>query len=390
MPPKYESFKKMSWLCTALLMSSLAAGQATAQPPKSGGGGGSNSISFNIVALDLAPSFAWDISQKLPDGSRLIAGSVAPAGNDEYQAACWVWTGSGNQTQVTRSLLADYGSSDAAGVSVSGAIVGSGSQLSGQQQVGLYWNDRNSLPVELPGLPDEGSSFAKKLNSAGMVIGGSSRLIDGIGELRALAWHVDQEVASSPVLLPSLFPAGEGEAAYDLVNAISEIDAEGHAVAVGMSSGTPVAWLLTLSSGGGLTTSAAPMPLDTQGEANGINNNGAVCGHDVSNAVIWDGATKKILSWDSNTFLQRGIPTGISANQSVVGYGRERRTSREQAVFWASPTAAMLSLDRFLPRNNSPFTYLKYASAINDDREIVGYGWHSSSGVTRAFLALPK
>jgi uncharacterized membrane protein len=386
----HKTFIKISWFCSALLLSCFLAGQATAQPPKSGGGGGSSSISFNIVALDLAPSFAWDISQKLPDGSRLIAGSVDPAGNDEYRAACWVLTGSGSQTQIARLLLADYGSSGAAGVSVSGAIVGSGRQLSGQQQVGFYWNNRNSLPVELPGLPDEAHSFASNLNSAGIVIGGSSRLVNGTSELGALAWLVNQGVASSPVLLPSLFPAGEGEAAYDLVNAISEIDAEGHAVAVGMSSGVPVAWLLTHSSDGQLTTSAAPMPLDAQGEANGVNQNGAVCGHDVSNAVIWDGATKKILSWDSNTFLQRGIPTGISANQSVVGYGRERRTSREQAVFWASPTAAMLSLDRFLPRNNSPFTYLKYASAINDDREIVGYGWHSSSGVTRAFLAVPK
>jgi hypothetical protein len=385
-----RTFTKMGSIYAALLLSCFVAGQATAQPPKGGGGGGSNSISFNIVALDLAPSFAWDISQKLPGGSRMIVGSVAPAGNDEYQAACWVLTGSGNQTQVTRSLLADYGSSDAAGVSVSGAIVGSGSQRSGQQQVGLYWNDRNSLPIELPGLTDEVRSFATKLNSVGMVIGGSSRSVDGIGELGALAWLVNQGVASSPVLLPSLFPAGEGEVAYDLVNAISAVNADGQAVAVGMSSGIPVAWLLTLSSDGQLTTSDAPMPLDAQGEANGVNQNGAVCGHDVWDAVIWDGGTKKILSWDSNTFLQRGIPTGISVNQAVVGYGRERRTSREQAVFWASSTAAMLSLDRFLPRNNSPFTYLKYASAINDDSEIVGYGWHTSSGVTRAFLAVPK
>ena len=385
----HMTFTKLNWFCLTLLLSSLTAVQSVAQPPK-GGGGGSSSISFNIVALDLAPSSAWDISQKLPDGSRLIAGSVDPAGNDEYQAACWVLTGSGSQTQIARLLLADYGSSDAAGVSVSGAIVGSGRQLSGQQQVGLYWNNRNSLPVELPGLPDEAPSFASNLNSAGIVIGGSSRLVNGTSELRALAWLVNQGTASSPVLLPSLFPAGEGEATYDLVNAISPVNADGQAVAVGMSSGTPVAWLLTLSSGGELTTSAAPMPLDMQGEANGINNNGAVSGHDVFNAVIWDGATKKVLNWDNKTFLQRGIPTGINASQSVVGYGREKRTSREQAVFWASPTAAMQSLDRFLPRNNAPFTYLKYASAINDDREIVGYGWHSASGNTRAFLALPK
>jgi len=380
------------WLCLIVAATSLLAVDARAQPPKNGGGGGgSTSPSYDILALDSAPSFAWDITQHTPDGARLIAGSVQLATGSDFQAACWVLIGSGSQTLVTRHLLADFGHSGASGVASNGAIVGSGMGDDGSD-VALYWADRNAAPIQLPGLPEEDFSHALRLNAAGVVIGGSYRQLDeNTYQRRALCWRVDHGIASPPVLLPSLFPGDPSGAMDDLCNAHSGVDANGLIRVVGSSNGVPVVWLLTLSADGELTVDpAAPYALDLVGEAAGLNRTGATCGDDGWDAVIWDDGSRQVLAWDSRVFLEPGSPTDINVTRAVVGRAREKRHGREQAVLWSSPTGPMQSLDRFLPKNNSPFTYLKYASAINDADEIVGHGWHGSSGTNRAFLALTK
>ena len=123
-----------------------------------------------------------------------------------------------------------------------------------------------------------------------------------------------------------------------------------------------------------------------------MNNAGTVCGTaETSNpllqAVVWTGGTK--LALKGAKFYITRYASDINDRGVIVGWSEYTKnlSGSSHAVMWSSATGSMVLLNQFLD-DNSPLTTLSWANAVNNDGEIVGFGY--AGPLHRAFLAIPK
>ncbi len=332
-----------------------------------GGGGGGGSTSYSIIKLDdvggTQEGFAYDIND-----SRLVVG-VARNVLGADTAACWTVAKVGKSYTSTLHFLT--GGDSALGCNAAGEIVGDGNQTA------VYWHNRNSVAQELPWPSGSARCDAQAISNDGVICGWSETFPDDQGRTRisAIAWRVVQGVASDPLELETVAPDPNGED-YVVANDVSQQDVDGVISIVGASNGNAVVWTVTLAENGGLLAGSTTI-LSNMGYARGTNNLGQVCGRADSDGVVWTEGVAQVLN---------GYPIDpYDMNDSgvVVGYSGPLPG---EAVVWASPSAAKVSLNNFL--RNSPFSSLALATAVNTPGDIVGYGW--SQSFNRAFLAIPK
>ncbi len=123
-----------------------------------------------------------------------------------------------------------------------------------------------------------------------------------------------------------------------------------------------------------------------------MNSSGTICGNlwtdDVpSEAVVWSGSSTLVL--DRARYVLSAWAHDVNDAGQIVGEGDywKKYTQGRRAVVWPSAGGSMILLNGFLD-DNSPFTSLVSANAINGSGEIAGAGWDGNN--YGAFLAMPK
>jgi uncharacterized membrane protein len=373
------------------LQASLSAQQGN--KPGGGGGKGGGSTSYTIVKLDDGKgAYTGGAAYGINDLG-LVVGYVEDPASPRAVAAAWAVNGTDSQVQPL------IGGVHARGVNNFDAIVGFGVDENDFTQ-GLYWVSPASKPIALPPLDGGLGSAALAINDDGLICGYSFHAVkDGEGQIRpatfAVVWSVaviDGEFRRfGPVLLPILEETS-------IAHAVSETDEDGFATVVGgfqQLNGprtAAVAWTVLLDSSGKLIVAHKPQLLELgEAQALGVNNIGMSCGASrlhskaPTEARVWIDGIGITLDPNRQDHVEA---LGANDNGVIVGMGGPT-TADLEAFVWPHATARPVVLNKFLPKKNSPFAWLKEASAINEAGLIVGGGW----GTTKSylpFLAIPK
>ncbi len=228
------------------------------------------------------------------------------------------------------STLTDLGTfastySEAFGVNASGQVVGEGCVNPTCFVHGLLWD--GGAPVDLGTLVGGDASHARGINDDGTIIGDSE--ISSGGDSHAVTW--DSGGIHDLGTLPD-----------DTYSNGVAINAGGHAT--GRSGGRP---------GGG------------------------------SYSFFWDGsAMSEIPLMPGGSFLNTAA---LNASDQVVGLG-DVYGGDQTAFLWESSTGQTIDLNTLLPSGSG--WQLATATGINDDGQIVGYGYRG--GHLRGFLMSPS
>lgn len=355
----------------------------------SGGGGGT---SYTVARLDNGNgAFTGSEALDINDAGQVV-GYLNSPGSYYVLAACWDVVGT--QSQVIPLMDGVR----AEGINNNSEIVGAGLDAEGQWRA-KYWSSPTANPIVLP--VDDGcfQSHSYAINDSGIIVGYSMHAVpDETGQLRPsnfpMAWRVNstgsEPVIDGPVLLP-LF-AGSSE-----VYAVTECDAEGQAIVAGgyrLLNGprsAAVTWLVQAEQDGTLSVAAVPEVLeDGNAVAYGISNLGVACGEGpipsstATTASLWAGG--QILRLNSGR-LATSRARDINVAGVTVGAGGPNLADLD-AVVWPSPSASPVPLERYLPKRNSPFTFLIEAHALNESGTIVGVG--GNVGERYGFIAVPN
>ncbi len=293
--------------------------------------------------------------------------------------------------------LVGYESSYAYGINDLGQVVG-WSYNANRQGHAFLWQNSNNL-TDLGTLPNKESSLASAINDAGEVIGSSSS--PGESPL-AFSWK------NGTIRQLSTLPGGrEGSNASDINNA-GEI--------VGYAKTASVIHAV-LWNDNNITDLGS---LDNNGsEGLGINEKGEIVGGSIyvinnstgTHAILWDkkGTITDLTPQASSSSARRINKKGtvlidaypdyllrkgeitelgniealdVNDKEKVVGY-RFNSNFDSIAVLWEEGT--ITDLNDLLPPNSG--WQLSTASAINNNGQIAGYGYHN--GQPRAFLLTP-
>lgn len=294
--------------------------------------------------------------------------------------------------------LVGYESSYAYGINDLGQVVG-WSYNANRQGHAFLWQNSNNL-TDLGTLPNKETSIAIAINDAGEVIGSSSS--PGEFEL-AFSWK------NGTIGQLSTLPGGqEASAAYD-INNTGEI--VGYANAASRSHA--VLWNdNNITDLGGLDNNASvALGINEKGESVGYSYYVTTNGSTGTHAVLWkkkdtitdltpqassSGAlriNKKgtvLIDAYPDYLLRKGEITelgniealDLNDKEKVVGY-KFNSNFDSIAVLWEEGT--ITDLNDLLPPNSG--WQLSTASAINNNGQIAGYGYHN--GQARAFLLTP-
>ena len=341
--------------------------------------------------VEYAGSGALDVNDPVEtDGPYQAVGAVFTASNQESFPACWTISTVGGQLQSDLKLLKErpFSSATPTGINQLGEIVGD-ETTGADQEVGVYWADSNAVPQPLPILSTYDRSCAWRINNNGVICGWCSRLVNDAdgqshSESQPVLWRVNGGVvAGGPFELPI------SESAF--AEAISDNNAVSCAKVVGSSFTEKAVEWTVLDSDGTLTVIGSRV-LNADGTANayGVNNDGAVCGTYYKQttgrlAVVWAGSSMQALN--IARFFCGPDAYDINNKGVIVGYAWSTRVSTEFAAVWPNATASMIVLNQFLD-DNSPFSNLRIARAVNDTGAIVGLGWDGA--VSTAYVAVPK
>ena len=327
---------------------------------------------------------------------RTAPSQAALPGTSTARDRSWTITGTGGDAQselhlLTRGIVAN-------GINEDGEVAGAG--FSGDQIVGLYWASKDADPLVLPPLAGFEESGAGAINDDGVICGSSARwtprldengnsVFDELGvpildyATRAVAWRITGNVVVGPIELPSLGFSG--------ATSLNNNDNAGLAEIVGRDGDSAVVWTV-LSAGGTLTAAPVPTVLNARGGAEGVNSSGTICGNfwtDAvpSEAVVWSGSSTQVL--DRARYVFSAWAHDVNNAGQIVGQGDywKKYTQGRRAVIWPSAGGSMILLNGFLD-DNSPFTSLVSANAINESGDIAGAGWDGNN--YGAFLAMPK
>lgn len=369
----------------ALVLALVIAAAALIDASRFASGAPPKAPSYTIVRLDdlcglFTDAYAWDINN---------LGHMVGQVDDGLSmwGAFWALTTSNGTTHTSLSILKG-GNVAATGINDSQEIVGGGFDATGDH-LGLFWSSPEADPVVLPPLPGHDQSNATAINNDG-VICGISKTAGGGETTRAVAWRVNMigetPVVFGPVALPD---TGSGSRA----NSMNDNDASDIAVIAGefiFPDNAAVAWGVQSLGDGTLAVVPTPAVVNPTAVANGINNQGVVCGSLAGSpveAVVWSGSARRILS--RSKFVMAAWANDISNSGVIVGTGSYQRNYErgERAVVWNSATSSMIVLETFLVAG-SPFSHLSDAFAINDQGLIIGNG--SIGNQRAAFLAVPK
>jgi hypothetical protein len=256
----------------------------------------------------------------------------------------------------------------------------------------------------LPVFQDTGYSAAHSINDGGVICGWVAAPADAEDtfQTQAVVWRINVETIDGqptlgvwgPTKLPGLDPIDASTA-----SAISQTDADGMALVVGYAYHAAadvfvaLAWGVQTLPDGTLAVAPAPVVLDTQAEAAGVNSSGLICGARPPDAVVWNGDSSQALDMSASYTSFGGRQTIKNANALavndggvIVGYGTSGLPPK--AVVWTSPTAPMILLDKFVKNTN--FAELNFAYGVNNRGEIAGWGWNGDLRQSAAFLAIPK
>jgi probable HAF family extracellular repeat protein len=294
--------------------------------------------------------------------------------------------------------LVGYESSYAYGLNDLGQVVG-WSYNANRQGHAFLWQNSNNL-TDLGTLPNKETSIAYAINNAGEVIGSSSS--PGEFEL-AFSWK------NSTIRQLSTLPGGqEGSAANDINNA-GEIVGWAYTANVAHA----VLWNdNNITDLGGLDNNASVgLGINEKGESVGYSNyitNNSLLNH----AILWekkntitDLTPQALLSSSARRINKKGTvlidaypdyllskgeitelgnidALDLNDKEKVVGY-KFNSNFNPVAVLWEQGT--ITDLNDLLPPNSG--WRLSTASAINNNGQIAGYGYHN--GQERAFLLTP-
>ena len=320
----------------------------------------------------------------LPGGTNSYATGI----NNNGQVVGWSTTASGYTHAFLYSggAMTDLGtlpggsSSEAYGINNNGQVVGWSYTSSGATHAFVY---SGGAMTNLGTLAGCSSSAAYGINDNGQVVGSSSGgttnafLYSG-GQMTNLG-HLPVSPPQWPIFMPVI-----GAAAYGINNNGQVVGwsyaASGYQHAFLYSSGT----MTDLGTPSGYVASFA----------SGINNNGQVVGCSYTGSMMSRNPYVAFLYsggvWTDLGALpgySQSFASGINSNGQVVGYLYTMSlfgSASYDAFLYSGGT--MVDLNTLIPANSG--WDLEYASAINDNGQICGYGTNPS-GQTDAFLLTP-
>jgi hypothetical protein len=291
-----------------------------------------------------------------------------------------------------------------------------GVMRSGDFVAAASWRAPSAPPVSLPpflasnlpsGTRSVGvSSGALAINNDGIVIGGSSELLEvdhGDGTYSydtidtVVVWRVIVDgpnvAVDGPIELPPLYAGAESQA-FDINETLS-----GTAQIVGRSGDQAVVWSIELSpEDGTLLAPEAPVPVSTSGASWstgwGINNLMDISGRMQSDSVAFDVPFVALAGQEAQPLsIPRGTVNGyandISDTGAIVGSlrvldKRDRGPGREYAYLWKDNQ----SIDLNTQVSAESGWELNWAGVISNGGLIGGYGHFDVD--TRGFLLIPN
>jgi probable HAF family extracellular repeat protein len=308
----------------------------------------------SYTVTDLGPSAANAINSL---GDVVVQG---PNGNS------FVWTPSGS----VLALLPLPGDSSTTpnGINRQGLAVGSSS--SSTESVAVLWT--NGVPVDLGTLGGT-YSVATGINASGEVAGYSDI---SSGSTEAFVWSKATGMQGL-----GLFTGGD----YSLANAINRFgQVAGYA---DLNGGNPVyAFIWSKTTG---MRNLGRLPGYTDSFAYAINDLGQVAGDSSvfgarPHATLWGKAKGSMLDLGLLPGARYSTAAGINNVGQVVGLDSYADYS-SHAFVW-NPSTGMLDLNNLIPANSG--WVLEFATAINDQGQIVGFGTLNGQG--EAFLLTPQ
>ena len=333
-------------------------------------------ISYQIVQLDLVDAAGVAYTRSFANGINRqcqVVGLVAES-SAGCLPACWTISKIDGLQSELNLLDPPYLPNEptvcagASAINESGLIVGGWDNGGGNVPLAgdaLYWASWRAAPEFLPPLDvNDSRTAAFAVNNSGIACGFSERavIIDGEVhyETRAAVWRVRQNtggefVVDGPVELPpaagqrgacALAINDKGDSCADVVgNSFQDMDWNG-------AHGT--VWTVNWSDQGALVVDGPAEVLSAgYSRANGVNDDGAVCG-DLSlpgvgqQAVVWSGGSP--LTLKLARYFEWADAYDVNNNAMVVGYAYYHKmyNSGERAVMWPSATGSMVVLDQFL------------------------------------------
>jgi probable HAF family extracellular repeat protein len=301
-------------------------------------------------------------------GALSPSNSCALAINDNAQVAGYSYNANGYQRAFVweTNTMRDLGtwstntSSAASGINGWGQVAGYSYTPASSNEIAVLWRDAQITNL---GSLGGSNSRAQAINSAVQVAGYSS---SSNGSPKAFLWETNQ--------MRDLM-VGTNSAALG-INGRGQV--VGSYVASGLS--RPFLWqtnaLQDLGSLGG-----------NEGNASGINDLGQVVGRSTttegqSHAFLWQSSQMQDLGTLGGP---QSCANAINNGGWAVGYAVRLNS---QSVAAAFVEGGVLDLNVYLP-DNTDWSYLAEAKAVNNLGGIVGYGY-MKNGKTRAFLLQPK
>ncbi len=391
-------------LAVAFSITVLAGENMRAKKPGGGGGNpgggeGGGETSYTIVKLDDAggvftASFgagAFDINN-----AGNVVGVAANAVTGDQHSVFWLVNGNSSQIFPLGVDATAYGLND------SDEIVGAGFGNA------LYWAGPAAPPVVLPPLVAGLGAVAFDINADGVICGVALDPVfddfgNPIGAMDvAVVWRVTYPNGEMSIAGPVTLPTTAGE--RSLAHSLNDNDPAGLASVTGElqpgsdpANNAAVQWTVQSQEDGSLIVDPNPVILETDhAAAYCINNLGVSCGQARLSGVepksrVWSESIGVTLldppskPFDNYYRLHKAL--GVNSAGVIVGTAGENTTFRD-AVVWSSAAATPVLLEKFLPKRNAPFAWLRQATAINEAGVIAGIG-NVNGSQSYAFIAIP-
>jgi len=317
-----------------------------------------------LVVLSLAAFAAaqsYTITDLGPGGAYAInnLGDVA-INNATTNATSFVWSPGGSLLALAPltegSLTLAHGiNSQGLAVGISGAYVPSA----------VLWT--NGEPLDLGTLPGGTFSWAAAINASGEVVGNGNTTTGD----EAFLWTKATGMQGLGYLQGGAFSIAQAINRFGQVAGYAKVNGGNVFYAFLWSKTTGMKSLGKLR--GGVSSGASA--INDLGQVAGYSDCGTGCDH----AVLWSKAKGSILDLGLLPGANSSYASGINNTGQVVGL------SGSSAFVW-SPSTGMLDLNNLISVNSG--WGLQVARAINDQGQIVGYGWFN--GQAEAFLLTPQ
>lgn len=317
----------------------------------------------DLGTLGGSSSVAYDINNV-----GQIAGESNTASGSSHAALWHV----GVVTSVLDLGTLSGGSSVAYGLNDGGQVVGSSDGHA------VRWTGGG--PIDLGALPGGSSRGAFDINNAGVIVGSSFTTLTIPPGDRAVRWQ------GSKITNLGTLPNGRDSVA-GTINDRGAIAGSAAALVGSEWHGRAVLWQGSIHD---LGTLPGQSPAHKYSQANAINDRGQVVGNSYGDVTglytepfLWSAATATMTELLPG--FNSSYPYGNAADINNLGQvvGAAGSTSFRSAVLWDN--GAQYFLQDLIPAG-SGWT-LNYATGINDDGEITGYG--TINGQTHAFLLKP-